>query len=509
MHRICLALFLAAVSVGTVLAANDPIVLSASVSKDAQLVLFVPGGKVPPEDYISLLNATQKASNANLWAVIVRCGKLNLCNPLGGLNGEIQEALDAATAANGGNKFSISNTFIAGHSLGGVGARHYVDENKQSNFAGLMLFGTQYNGDNENFSGTLGYPLNLQQFRVPFLALLGELDMVPTSHAAMLYSQWTLLSSEEQSKKPVVIVPGMDHSQFCSPFKVGGDLAPEITNAAATEISSGVIAAFVDGIILDDKQAKETLIEQVNKGTRSISQAWLEASKMEKSEWCVSAQRLMASYLPQKVQSRIKNISVLLRDSNPSLEHGHTNITIDPSDGSLHLQIVAKASYDNSSFNPVSRFAPNYASASDIACKMLSGDEIAKAAGLKQGEFWPAKHPNITCTAMNAHAWDVAVSLVQKHWPKAYERWQSQGRKMEFDADHTTIAGPQWVFFSSLTFDGQHTMTDRSKPVKVSSSSLYSSSDSKIFPGNFYCKFLSPAKAVEWIQTMALTERLS
>jgi hypothetical protein len=175
----------------------------------------------------------------------------------------------------------------------------------------------------------------------------------------------------------------------------------------------------------------------------------------------------------------------------------------------LHLQIVAKASYDNSSFNPVSRFAPNYASASDIACKMLSGDEIAKAAGLKQGEFWPAKHPNITCTAMNAHAWDVAVSLVQKYWPKAYERWQSQGRKMEFDADHTTIAGPQWVFFSSLTFDGQHTMTDRSKPVKVSSSSLYSSSDSKIFPGNFYCKFLSPAKAVEWIQTMALTERLS
>ena len=99
-------------------------------------------------------------------------------------------------------------------------------------------------------------------------------------------------------KKPVVIVPGMDHSQFCSPFKVGGDLAPEITNAAATEISSGVIAAFVDGIILDDKQAKETLIEQVNKGTRSISQAWLEASKMEKSEWCVSAQRLMASSCP-------------------------------------------------------------------------------------------------------------------------------------------------------------------------------------------------------------------
>jgi len=377
------------------------------------------------------------------------------------------------------------------------------------NFAGLMLFGTQYNGDNENFSGTLGYPVNLQKFRLPLLALLGELDMVPTSHAAMLYSQWAALSPNAQSEKPIVIVPGMDHSQFCSPFKVDGDLVPEITNAAATKISSMVIASFVDGIVLDDKQAKDFVIEKVQEGTKSISQAWIDASIMEKSEWCVRAQRLTISYLPQTVQSRIKNISVLVRESNPSLEHGHTNITVDPADGSLHLNIVAKASYDNSSFNPMARFAPNYASAGDIACKMLSGDEIAKAAGLKQGDFWPAEHPNITCTAVNQLAWNIAVSLLQKYWPSAYKRWQIQGRNMEFDADHTTIAGPQWVFMSSLTFDEQHTDTDRSKPVKVSSSSLYSASNSKIFPGNFYCKLLSPAKAVEWIQTTGLTKRLS
>ena len=57
--------------------------------------------------------------------------------------------------------------------------------------------------------------------------------------------------------------------------------------------------------------------------------------------------------------------------------------------------------------------------------------------------------------------------------------------------------------------DEQHTTTDRSKPVKVSSSALYSASDSKIFPGNFYCKLLSPAKVVEWIQTTGLTKRFS
>ena len=38
------------------------------------------------------------------------------------------------------------------------------------------------------------------------------------------------LTMEEKIAKPVVIIPGMDHSQFCSPFNVSGDLQPEISN---------------------------------------------------------------------------------------------------------------------------------------------------------------------------------------------------------------------------------------------------------------------------------------
>ena len=57
----------------------------------------------------------------------------------------------------------------------------------------------------------------------------------------------------------------MDHSQFCSPFKVSGDLAAEITNAAATEISGMVIASFVDGLVLNDKQAKGFLLKRFRK----------------------------------------------------------------------------------------------------------------------------------------------------------------------------------------------------------------------------------------------------
>ena len=67
------------------------------------------------------------------------CGheiELNLCNPLTSLNSEIDNAIATAGKANGGNTFTSENIYIAGHSLGGVGARHYVDV-KKSSFAGL------------------------------------------------------------------------------------------------------------------------------------------------------------------------------------------------------------------------------------------------------------------------------------------------------------------------------------------------------------------------------------
>ena len=111
--------------------------------------------------------------------VIVSCGALNLCDPLGQLPGLMRDAITAAAkAANNGVAFKNKDIFVLGHSLGGVGARHFVDTAAAPGpaaFAGLAMFGTQYNGDHEDFKGTLGYPTDLAGFPTPVLALLGEL----------------------------------------------------------------------------------------------------------------------------------------------------------------------------------------------------------------------------------------------------------------------------------------------------------------------------------------------
>merc|ERR1712166_886018 len=177
-------------------AAGDytPVILNPSAGKTgaAKLILFVPGGKVPPSDYIPFLRASLDSAQCKVFGVIVKCGKLNLCDPLGQLDGLLEKALSAAAAANNNTKFEQHDIIVMGHSLGGVGARHYFDsftKAGKSPFAGLALLGTQYNGDHEDFKGTLGYPTNLAAFLAPLLALTGELDMGPMSHPALLYTQ--------------------------------------------------------------------------------------------------------------------------------------------------------------------------------------------------------------------------------------------------------------------------------------------------------------------------------
>ena len=93
------------------------------------------------------------------------------------------------------------------------------------------------------------------------------------------------------------------------------------------------------------------------------------------------------------------------------------------------------------------------------------------------------------------------MEMLKESWPQGVERFEKRGLNFTFAEDSSTFAGPQWVFMSSLTFKTSAT------GVTVRSPRLYSSITSKIYPGNFYCKVLSPAKALEWVQSAGLSGR--
>ena len=482
-------------------------VLRPGTQSYTKLLLFVPGGKVPPEDYYETVRSALMKTKGNAAGVIVRCGKLNLCDPLGQLPGLMDKAITQAEQTLN-STFLSNDIFVIGHSLGGVGARHYVDTKYAakgpSAFAGLALLGTQYNGDHEDFKGTLGYPMSLDNFSAPLLALLGEIDMVPTSHAALLFSQWdTLPNAETKAQKSIVIVPGMDHSQFCSPFNVSGDIQPEITNEQALHVIGTVLASWIDAVLFPSSatDAIATLHAYTENSTRPITGAFLAARAMEKEQVCQQAQDIILRDLPNAstLVSKI-DMTVVVPNGSANLEHTHTNFS--RVGDRLQLKIGSYPYYPSvSSWNPIAVLAPNYSGASDISCKLVSADRVAQQ--FKIVGYFPQKEPSATCIAINQWSIDTAISMLSEHWPAAIKRWQRRGRNITIEEDSKTIAGPQWVFASSLKFDEEKAP----KPARIQSPELYSSISSLIFPGNYYCKVVSPAKVVEWLQTRSIDGR--
>jgi len=381
-----------------------------------------------------------------------------------------------------------SDDFVTGHTFGGTGARHFYD--LWPGTAGLALFGKQYNGDHEDYKGTLGYPMDLKAFPGPLLALTGELDMLPISHTAELYRQWQGLGGGYE--KLPIIVEGMDHSQFCPPFQVSGDLVPEISNDDATAVISDIVAAWLDAVA---SRGSDSAAVQLLKGyaekTAPMAAPFIKASKLDET-WCSSAQALLAGS-PSSLR-----VSAEHRYDSASLEHCHPFLKPDAGISTATVCDYRFYSYLNSSLPD---YAPAYQGAQDISCKMLSEDKIASVLGQAAVDMDSQEVAN-KCSKLNQHAFEAAKDIVAKDWPKAVERFGAQGKKVVFKDDSHAIAGPQWVL-TGMSF--KETDVD----VEIASEALVSPLTSSIYPGSHYCKLLAPSKAVEVIMTRGLTKRYS
>jgi hypothetical protein len=144
--------------------------------------------------------------------------------------------------------FAPNQTVIGGHSLGGVGARYTIDDALAQSpplvYAGLILYGVQFN--DLQTPGVVGYPSDVAAFGVPLLALVGELDFVPTSHTALVYEQCqSLPTALDRFSKIAIVVAGMDHSDFCPGFHVQNDIVSELKPQVATGIIGNITAAWI------------------------------------------------------------------------------------------------------------------------------------------------------------------------------------------------------------------------------------------------------------------------
>jgi hypothetical protein len=469
-------------------AADDAVILqpvnASRTDLPERLLIFMPGGKVPVEYYKQTAQAIQAAATGLRLTVVVpsvfqnlciiECSTSSLCAPL-------KNVVDKAVAKSGfKGSNSKEDTFIAGHSLGATCADNFVRAYSY-NYAGLLEFGGYVDKTGDG---------SVANYSIPLMHLAGELDGggARPGKLALYYKQFKDYAAQHGEEKALTMKPvntlmGVDHSNFCPGFFVTAtkDLCSEVTEAVALQAIGESAAAFLHlnsptTSVL--KTAAMATMKEMLSVSQKLYEPYLQAFEIENNgSWCAMAQHAIGGLSAAddaKLQVQVDRRGI------DTFEHGHTNYT-QVAGGGLNIWIIS-ASEASTGFGP----ADIHGAAKSIDCKMIGADRLAE-------QLKVTAQQNKTCGEINKFAVEKALELIPA---KSKERYLAQSRRVCYAEDTSVFfnIGPLFVK-KSITLDEKDTC------LEVASVGLVSAISSHIFPGNHYCKLLSPAMAMEWMMT--------
>jgi len=290
------------------------------------------------------------------------------------------------------------------------------------------------------------------------------------------------------------ILPGLDQSSYLSlPYKADGDLAAEVDRETAHKEVGAILGAWLDFISGSPDPAKNPTPEQILRQslitTLAIAQPFRDAKQAD-AAWCAASQMAIPG-TPSDCNISVQKVGLSHLDSC------HTSYKVMP-DGKLQLNMCDYTAY---TYGHKAPWNPTYAGADTMDCKMIGEDRIAQLLKLPAPDM---SSPAVTnrCQSINAAALTKAKELVGKFWPKGLDRFTAQGKSVVFQNDTQTSAGPLWLI-KGLYF------AESEKEIDISGIALTTTVKSIIYPGNHYCKLLSPSVAVEIVMTMGLTKHIS
>ena len=451
-----------------------------------KLLLIVPVG--PPADYVSLATAIQNQSALRLSVGLAVCSShvpvfnITLCDPEFELEPVLKAIIDRANST---GVLLAGDVFVGGHSVGGACARRFVDT-QYKGAGGVLFFGTQFTGDTENLlTGFLGYPEDLMSYTTPLLAVSGELDKFSIDNLALTVKQWMALPEPRRFQTYPVIIPGMDESSYSFPYQMSHDLVPEITQKQAIASTGKITGAWLDYVTTESASTNE--LDAFSNDTIALTSPFLAAYDMDR-QWCEEMQKQLPG-VPSDTEITVTKVPGIKLDSC------HTKYEL-TAKGSLKLTLCDYTTY---TYNNQPPWEAQYVGAKEISCKLIGEDRIAQIMKLPAPDMKADSVVN-RCKSLNKQALATAETLVRQYWPKALQRFSDQGKHIVFSNDTQTYAGPQWLL-EGFGYDETDTQ------ISVQGTALVTTVKSLIYPGQHYCKLLSPSKAVDIVMTMGLTKR--
>jgi len=359
-------------------------------------------------------------------------------------------------------------------------------------YAGVMQFGGYV-----DISGNS----SIANYSIPLLHMAGELDGggARPSTMAGLYEQSKSYadshSLEESLKlKPVQVLDGLDHSDFCPGFFA--TKAKDCKSEVSQEVALATIGAGASAFLHLNSPTSEALkasamatMMKMLAFTQEMVNPFLTAYRLEKEEvasppsgiptgsWCAVAQHKIVG-LSAGDAGKLKVEPCMLVGLDV-FEYNHTNYTVLPN-GQLDVTCYTAIEPPAGSIEG-SQFAPK-----SVDCKMVDATRVAQ-------QLHVSTNTNMSCAAINRMAVEVAKKLVPA---KSLNRFEKKGRGVCFMPDSSVPfnIGPLWLKSKVKTNETKDCL-------QVTSSKDVSTIKSLIFPGNHYCKLWSPSAAMDWIMT--------
>jgi hypothetical protein len=496
-------MFTALLGLAAFASADEDIILKpldSTKGMPTKLLVFIPGGNVPNNNYTLTAQAIQRYTQLNLWVVIpavfnrlciIECTATFVCAPLyNTVNGAVAKAVAAGMPKD-------TEQHLAGHSLGGTCANYLVQAYPPDTYKSLTIMGSYVD---ETGKGTLpNYPIPVATIGAELdggMARPGKLALWVQQH--MQYSQTTGSEDKALSTKPVVIINSIDHSDFCPGFSVPGDLPSELDQSEASKLVGQVAGAFLNLQVLPSSSSSAQnslmLLKQKWADTQTLVSPIIKSLALEVeggngmfapgsySPWCKTAQLQLAG-VSEADQAKISFLANVYATADTSFEH--TRVYYETAGGKLLLNISGHASYYTDIQN-----TGTFIAAQEIGCKLANWDRIAQQLNTT------TTSKTLQCRDVNEKALDVALSLAA---PQTLDRYKKSGRGVCF-SDDTTVAGN----IGPLFIKSRLKMNADAKCVHVQSLKLQTFIDGSIHPGVHYCKLLSPARILDWIMTDSL-----
>lgn len=489
-----------------VLAAADHVILKPKDAKTQKMLVIIPGGKVPSEHYrqtgLAIQDALAQQGESDLWVVIpsvfqklciISCVSKSLCSPL---HNTVEAALNLAVEQ--GWKQQAKDMWLAGHSLGATCANVLFQAYlSASPYSGLIVMGGYVDE---------GGQFDLVHYPVPVLTLNVELDggLARPGKISTWWRQFRQIRNSSGNdtalrSKPVVVLPHLNHSNFCPGFDVAGDLRAEVPQAEATRLIADTVAAFLTLHMNASQQSQAKALQMLESQvdwTEQLMTPYLKAQDWERdamnhsvssegaSPFCALAQRTLAG-LDYKDDQRLEVLDGF-HISSPNLEHCHPNWTVE--EGSDEVRLLVRSCSHTNYYADLSNTG-KFTAALEIGCKLLAATRIEQQLKVK------AAQNHLPCSEMNKMAVHLAERLALS---STLKRYQATGRKWCFLPDSPSVAGPVWVFHDRLQ------LHENNSCMSVQSPAMLTDVNAEIYPGIHYCKVLSPARALDWMMTDSL-----